>query len=292
MKKRNKTFFGESLQLNSYTYMQYFYRLAEIAISRFEWTGLPDTCDPRYIEMACFTDGAAVVFDDPVMGLLSLSYMPSGSFGIYGEPYNRRAFSKYNSYTAEINADNSVIIWNNMMRVNSFLDLEMFAKRLYNLDRTIDVNVHAQKTPMLLTGSEQQQLGLRNLYKDYDGNMPVIFGDKNLDLNSVSAISTQAPYVSDKLYELKVFIWNEALTYLGIPNTNVLKKERVISDEVQRAQAGAFASRNSALYAREQAAEKISEMFDLDVSVTVRDSDLIDTGMPDVSEEERVVINE
>ena len=108
---------------------------------------------------------------------------------------------------------------------------------------------------------------MKNLYMQYDGNQPFIFGGKDLDINAIKAISTGAPYVSDKLYELKREYWNEALTYLGIANVQTNKKERLITDEVNRTMGGVFASRLSRLNERQEACKKINEMFGLDISV-------------------------
>lgn len=282
---RRKTFFGESLLMNNRTYLSYFYRLAEIAMSRYEWINLPETCDARYLEMALFTQNSAVFMCDEVVGVVNLSVLPGGNFNLYGDPVRIRGYSIYNSTQLVARRDECVLVWNNQMHTNDFSNLQDFAKRLYNLDRTIDVNVGAQKTPVLLTGTENQQLTLRNLYKDYDGNAPVIYGDKGLNADSLKALKTDAPFVSDKLYELKVYYWNEALTYLGVPNTNVMKKERVITDEVQRAQAGAFASRNSSLYTRKKACEEFNRLWPgYDIDVRFRDSDTYETDMPGDSE--------
>ena len=90
-------------------------------------------------------------------------------------------------------------------------------------------------------------------------------------MNSLRAISTNAPYVADKLYQLKTQIWNEALTYLGISNLNIQKKERMITDEVQRNQGGTIASRYSRLEARREAVDKINRMFGTDISVDYRE---------------------
>ena len=285
MMGRKKTFFGESLLLNNSTYISYFYRLAEIAMSRYGWVNLPSTCDARYLEMALFTQNCGVFMKDEIAGIVTLSALPAGGFNIYGDPVRLRGYSRYNATQLEANREECVLVWNNQMHTNDFSALQDFAKRLYNLDRTIDVNVGAQKTPVLLTGSESQQLTLKNVYKDYDGNAPVIYGDKALDIGSLKCLKTDAPYVSDKLYELKVFYWNEALTYLGVPNTNVMKKERVITDEVRRAQAGAFASRNSSLYTRMKACEEFNRLWPgYDISVRFRDSDTYETQMPSQGE--------
>ena len=77
--------------------------------------------------------------------------------------------------------------------------------------------------------------------------------------------------MGDKLYQLKTQYWNEALTYLGISNLNMQKKERLVSDEVSRSQGGVIASRYSRLEARRQAAQKINDMFGLNIEVDYRE---------------------
>lgn len=268
---RRKTNFDESLKMNSYTYLQYVNRLVELSISMFEWENLPDSVDSRYIELGLFNNGSMIYFNDELMGDLCLNCVSQSKLDVYGEPIERRAFSSYNNYNMILDKSNSVIIWNNLLRTNSTLDVEMFAKRLYNLDRIIDVNANAQKTPILLQGNVKQRLTLLNLYKEYDGNSPVIFGDTNLDVNPIKVLTTNSPYIADKIYQLKVQIWNEALTYLGISNINSVKKERMITDEVARNQGGVVASRYSRLVARQEACKKINKMFGTNISVKYRE---------------------
>ena len=256
--------FWESAIDNNASYMQYYYRLVELAISMFEWKNLPDTVDPRFLELSLFTEGQAVFFKDEELGYLGLRCATNGGFNVYRVPINRRAYAD-NGYNRQLTDKDSVIIYNNYLRTNSMLDTVMFAKRLYNLDRAIDVNANAQKTPLLLRCEQSQRLTLLNLYKQYDGNTPVIYGDKSLSTTPIEAISTGAPYVCDKLYQLKTQVWNEALTYLGISNINIQKKERLITDEVTRNQGGTIASRYSRLNARRQACNEINRMFELNI---------------------------
>ena len=142
---------------------------------------------------------------------------------------------------------------------------------MYLLDRIIDVNTNAQKTPVLVQGTEKQRLTLLNLYKEFNGNAPFIFGDKNLDLNALKCLNTGAPYVADKIYQLKTQIWNEALTYLGISNISIQKKERLVTDEVTRNQGGTIASRYGRLQARREAVDKINAMFGTNITVDYRE---------------------
>ena len=270
-RKREKTLFGESATVNNLTYMQYLNRLTELSVSMFEWKNLPPTVDARYLELHLFETGSMVYFDDDVIGNLCLDCLPSGRLDVYGNPVLRRAYSGYNNYQKLLKESHSVIIWNNYLHTNSILEVKMFARRLYNLDRIIDVNANAQKTPVLIQGTEQQRLTLKNLYKEFDGNSPFIFGDKNLDLNSLKCLQTGAPYVCDKLYNLKQMYWNEALTYLGINNTGAQKRERMLAIESSQAQGGTISSRYSRLQSRREAVEKINAMFGTNIEVNYRE---------------------
>lgn len=294
-RKREKTLFGESATVNNLTYMQYLNRLTELSVSMFEWKNLPPTVDARYLELHLFETGSMVYFDDDVIGNLCLDCLPSGRLDVYGNPVLRRAYSGYNNYQKLLKESNSVIIWNNYLHTNSILEVKMFARRLYNLDRIIDVNANAQKTPVLIQGTEQQRLALKNLYKEFDGNSPFIFGDKNLDLNSLKCLQTGAPYVCDKLYNLKQMYWNEALTYLGINNTGAQKRERMLAIESSQAQGGTISSRYSRLQSRREAVEKINTMFGTNIEVNYRE-DFMNVyegqGVDTTEEESEVVLNE
>lgn len=264
MRKNKDRDFWESAYMNNGTFTQYYNRLVELSISMFEWKNLPDTVDPRFLELCLFTDGQAIFFNDDELGYLALQNAMNGGFNVYRIPINRRAYA-INGYQRKLSDKDSVIIFNNYLHTNSKLDAVMFAKRLYNLDRAIDVNANAQKTPVLIKCDETQRLTMLNLYKNYDGNMPFIFADKSLNTNALQVLNTGAPYVADKLYQLKTQIWNEALTYLGISNINVQKKERLITDEVTRNQGGTIASRYSRLNARRDACKQINKMFGLNL---------------------------
>lgn len=269
MKKSKERFtnFFQSAKLNNIDYMLYFNRLKEIAISMYDWENLPDGIDSRFLELTLFEDGQSVFFYDEVLeNYLALQTMIGGNLNVYRLPIKRTAFS-VNGYRKDLTIKNSVIIYNNMIRTNSYSEIMYYAIRLWNLDRIIDVNANAQKTPILIQCDENQRLTLKNLYQQYDGNAPVIYGTKKIDMNKFDVLKTDAPYIADKIHELKVQIWNEALTYLGVPNVSYQKKERLVSDEVNRELGGTIASRESKLKARKQACEQINKMFNLEIKV-------------------------
>lgn len=236
----------------------------------FDWKGLPDTVDERYLELGLFSQGMMIFFNDDILGYLGLRCMINGQFNVYRVPVGRRAYAD-NGYNKQLTVEDSVIIWNNMLRQNCVLDIRMFAEKLADLDRSIIVNARTQKTPVLIQCSENERLSMVNLYKEYDGNAPAIYGDKGLNVKGLTVLKTDAPYTADKLYQLKSEIWNEALTYLGISNVNLVKKERLVTDEVAKNQGGIVASRYSRLQARRQACDEINRMFGLNVSVDYRE---------------------
>lgn len=266
-RKRTKT---KAVHDNNKTYLYYYERLQELAISMFEWSGLPDTVDARFLELSLFKFGMSVFFEDEEMGKLALDVMIGGDLDHYRVPKIRTAYAS-NGYNKPLNEKNSVIIFNNYLRTNSQLPIQMFAERLSNIERTVDTNVLAQKTPTMIQCSENQRLVMKNLYKQYEGNEPFIFGDKSLDMNSIKVLKTDAPLVFNELTQLKREIFNEALTYLGISNVNITKKERLLSDEVTRNMGSIEAQKFTRLNARKEACDKINKMFGLDVDVKYRE---------------------
>lgn len=257
--------FWESAITNTACYDFYYDKIKELSVSAFDWQNVPPEIDIRFMELMLFERGAVVFFrDEDMQQFLCLPYTEQGKWNVYRIPLLRRAFAS-NGYNKKLSIENSVIIYNNVLRIPSIRDCKLFARRLANFDRVIDTNVNAQKTPVLIRCSEKERLTLVNLYKQYEGNEPFIFGDQELAAQPLNSVRTDAPYVADKIYDLKTRYWNEMLTFKGISNLNVQKKERLITDEVARSQGGTIASRYSGLMMRQQACEKINKMFGLDI---------------------------
>ena len=267
--------FNESLLNNRFSYLQYYDRLTDIGLNCFKWKNLPDSVDERFLELVLFENGMAVFFFDDVLGYLCLQTKIGGKLNVYRIPVKRQAWAT-NGYQRNLTDKDSVIIWNNRIHTPSKLDVEIFSQRLYNIDRTIDVNVKAQKTPIAILCDENQRLTMKNLYMQYDGNQPFIFGGKDLDINAIKSINTNAPYLAKDLYDLKERYWNEVMTYLGVANVNN-KRERMNVTEVDRTLGGVYASRLSRLNARKEACEQINKMFGLDIDVEYNSG--LDTNM-------------
>ena len=270
-KKQTAQFYDSLFDALSY---QSFYRdrLTDIALSCVKWKNLPEEIDPRFLEWCLFYDGMAIFFkDDITEKFVCIQVMPSGQFNMYRIPKERTAYAVNGYQNSDLNEHNSVIIYNNLLRKPSVQDIEIYAKKLTNIDLTLNVNVNAQKTPIAIICDETQRLTFQQLYQNYAGNMPFIFGDKGLNLDNVKSINTQADYKGEELNKLKTDIWNEALTYLGVSNVQYQKKERINTEEINRSMGGAFASRRSRIKARQNAVEEINKMFGLSIEVNFED---------------------
>lgn len=278
--------FNESLYKNNRQFQHYYLMLLEMALSRFEWFNLPDDINERFLEWCLVTTGGCILFrdddladdDDPEnTGFLSLRFTyANGSLDVYRDPIYRSAIADNGYQNADLNKNNSVIVYNNRLKTPCETALRLYAERLSNIDRTIDVNINAQKTPLIIVVNEQsQRLTLENLYKKYIGNEDVVFVDKGLNSESIKVLKTDAPFIANQLMELKTAIWNEVLTYLGVGNTMVQKKERLIRDEMQSNMGGVFANRFAPLAERQTAAAKFNKMFNQNVRVDFRSDETI-----------------
>lgn len=279
-----------SAMQNLRTFDYYFNRLTNIATSIFEWKNLPDNVDPRWLELTIFGNGMCLFFhDDDADFYDALPCTIGGTFDNHNIPVLRRAYAA-NGYQAQRDNTNSVIIYHNYLHGVPIWDIEMFATRLADYQRTIDVNTRAQKTPVLLLCDDNQKTTWENTLIKYEGNVPLILGNSGMNPNALTVLKTDAPFVADKIEELRVQVWNDAMSYLGVSNVNVTKKERLITDEVQRNMGGVLASRNSPLEMRREACRQINAMFGLNVDVDFREdilayqSDIIGKTMEDVEE--------
>lgn len=238
---RNRTDLKDAVLINNSTYIDYLERFKKIAMSIFEWVNLPDSMDARYIEKCLYYLGSAGLLHTEEYGFINTKATSAGDFNIYGLPtaiqcysysFNeqRRLYSGLTGQDNDINSE-AILVMNNWERIPTASTIELFALRLYEAERACDVNIKAQKTPVLLLIDDNQRFTMKNLYEQYDGNTPVIFGDKNqLSMDSIKAIRTDAPFVANDIMQYKKEIWNEALSFLGVNNLSE-KRERLISDE-------------------------------------------------------------
>ena len=266
-----------SMMINDKTYIDYLNRLRLIATSLFTWDKLDDyagTGASRFLEQSLYENGRACFVEDSELGYLALKVNPSDKLNVYNLPTKVLAWSI--GYNKEYAFDDVVYIMNNELQMPTADTIQLMAYRLYETERTIDTNLIAQKTPVLIEGDTKTILTLKNVYMQYSGNTPFIFGNKQFDIsNKLNVLKTDAPYLIDKLENHKHEIWNEAMTYLGIDNANTDKKERLITDEVESNNELINYYLNCFYKTRKKACDEINEKYGLDVSIKLN-KDVLD----------------
>lgn len=258
-------------QLNDWTYTDYYYRLLLIARSVFKWNNLPNGINEKWIERYLFNEGNCLFYKDPVRGFMVAKCTQSGNLNYYDEatlltPYGTNYMGKPLQ-----NGDECILIQNNDLMLSTAPTIQLFAYRLADIQRTIDVNISAQKTPVIVLCGEKQKLSIKRAMQQINDNEIAIYGDKTLDIDSIKALKVDAPVVFDKLYTQKQNIWNECMTFLGINNNSQeSKRERLVVNEVEANNEQIEASAEVFLKARQDACERINELFGLDISVEMR----------------------
>lgn len=279
---------------NSEVFWYNFNRLKLKAISMFEWINLPKEIDERYLELMLCQNGYVCFFKDQLVPdvdtYFALQCTLGGRFNVYNIPTVYQIYTA-SGYNARRTAEDSVIIYNNLLHSPTVPLLMYHAYNIANVERTIEINLNQLKRPYIFLVPENQRYTFIKLVNDIKNNQDVIIGNKDLNLDNVNPINTITPNNTLDLYTLKKRYYNEALTDMGINNLNVDKKERLVSDEVSSNDEDVLINRNSMLYARKMACKQINDMFGLNIDVKFR-NEFMEEQKEDIEDIEIVEDNE
>lgn len=254
--------------LNNLTFRVTYDKYKLISMNAFVWEGLPSGILERHIERELFEHGFTSFFKHPEMEYLSLQCNPTGERNVYGDPLRYRANGFGFHYDFDV--DDGVIIENNKLRLSTKDFLLFYVNKITEAERTMDVNVKANKTPVIVLCDDKDVLSFKRLFQQVDGNVPAIFADKSLKAENIQALDMRAKFLGNELMDYKKSVENELLTFLGINNTPVEKRERLITDEAQSNDELIESFFEIQLEARQRACKEINEKYGLNVSVRAR----------------------
>jgi hypothetical protein len=249
-------------------------QIVQLAVNRFRWEGLPDTCDMAFLERTLLEDGVATIakYEGDWYSLRAVTY---GTLDMYGYPVEWRAMG-VNGSEFEVNWDSGVLVYNSMLasgsigfanNSNPWNALELYARDLCHIDRTERMNLMHQCIPWILQGPKEQQQQLANIIKQISGGEPFIAVDEEFSKHfaSVEVLNTTVPYIGEQLETARLNKWNAVYTYLGIDNL-ARKKERMIEDEVSANNEPVTLRALDGLQARRKACDSLEKLgLNLDV---------------------------
>lgn len=255
--------------LNDLTFQAQFDKFKLVCMNEYEWTGLPDGILPRHIEKLLFSKGFACFFRDPKMSFMVLECEPGGELNVYGDPlwYRVHGFN----YQRRVNADDCVIIRNNLLGLPTEPFVMHYVNKITEAERTMDVNIKACKTPVVFACDDKDVLTFKRIFQQVDGNVPAIFADRGINLDSITAFQTGVKFLGNELMDYKRSVEGDLLTFIGQNNTPVDKKERLITDEAEANDQLIASFADLQLQARQKACEEINALFGLNISVRRRE---------------------
>lgn len=254
--------------LNDLTFKVIYDKYKLIALNAFEWGNLPSGIQERHIERELFSKGFSSFFRDPKMSYMSLPCSSTGTLNTYGDPlkYNVYGFN----YRRTLKHDELVIIENNKLKIPTDQFLMFYVNKLTEAERTMDVNVKANKTPVVVICDDKDVLSMKRVFQQVDGNTPAIFADRSLNLDNMQALDLKTKFLGNDLMIYKKTVENELLTFLGQNNLPVEKKERLITDEANSNNQLIESFFDLGLEARQRAVKEINAKYGLNITVKRR----------------------
>lgn len=256
----------QSASFNARTYDMYRQWLTAMALNRFRWVNLPPGVSERMLEQTLYYNGVATISemtdrDGNGTGLYYGLQAVTRSRPNAQDDYNEWTSQGVTDFSYESNIGTGVLIWDNRQRMPISGVIDLFARRLTAIDRTLDVNMLQQRTPFVVTGPQGKELDVAQVMKSIAGGEPAVVGYENLtSLIKVEAIQTGVPCIAQDINTAWTMVWNNALRFLGMGGINE-KAERLVTEEAETQNEPSELMALDPLTARREACEAYNELY-------------------------------
>ena len=227
---------------NLLTYDQVMANARLLATSRFKWQSKdvqPKDRLSEFIEMLLYLKGQCALFKD-TDGWKVRCCVPSGGLDEYGQPESFNLTDYNGTHMVTVKNDDERFIWikNNAACIPTIFWIVKYCNRVAKIERTMDLNIDAQKTPFMIETSPEIHLSIQNIFKEIRQMDEVVYVDQKTGIkDNVQVLKLDAPYLVDKLYAQKQNEFNDLLNFLGIntvkeKTAHILYKEATATDEL------------------------------------------------------------
>lgn len=249
---------------NDLMFQDIFVYLSNLCINMTKWN-LPKSCNERALKETLYFEGRALFFYDLYnsMGMMHTPVILDDGLNHYYEHTKYKAVSwGYNeSYTPE----NAVLIRANPYMYPLAWTIGIYAERIMQAARTIDVFASTLKRPWVFYTDDESQLEAKVIVNEIEKNEIMLLVDKNATLpqqfRDKGEQNRTDPKGLEILWKHKDNLMNEVMTRIGINNNNSEKKERQIMDEVNANNQLVMLSIDTMIDTQKKACDAINKMF-------------------------------
>ena len=261
-----RSFADQQVSTRNFELMFYRRRFERMLLTMFDWSNLPDGISERFLETSLYLHGFVIMYKNAA-GFYVVRNAVANGLNAYEEPTSYTTFTASGTQadllpSETIDADDCVVIWNNYQRQGDYSNVDFYARKLQNIEMTITENLEQLKQPYIIGCDEGQKETVTQIMKKKTNGEPIIMVNnmsaRGIDFNIFDLKIND--HTSD-LMDLKHEYINEALTFFGVNNVTVIKKERLVSGEASQNDEQILLMRNARFKTRLEAVEEMAKKF-------------------------------
>ena len=239
----------------------------------FKYNNLPDTLPPEEIEKLLQVNGKAFIFnhDGEIVAVkIELIY---DEVNIYGKPLKGNVYLQDKKELITVNLSDGVLISNDYLELGLLPILEKYSKFINESELTLYITNIWKRASKLISASDDLTLNSARAFinKMEQGEIGIISTNPIIDSLTVSNETVTTVSMGDLIqYDnyFKSLLFNE----IGLSYNKQMKKERLITSEVEQEQDSNKPVIENMLACRIRGTEKVNEKFNLNITVDVSES--------------------
>ena len=235
----------------------------------FEYTGLPETIPAKELEKILQLKGFAFITE--VSGkLYAFACSKSGEQDAYGNPLQVTIANPYLKFNKTLNIDgDGVLFSSDEMDLGLYPLFEKCNTQLVENEITMTLWGFNARTQKLISAPDDKTKESADLYlkKIIDGDLSVIGENALFDGVKVQATQNGQGVTVQSMIEYHQYIKSVLFNEVGISSNFNMKRERLVSGEVEQSEDSLFPFVYNMLQCRQNAVNAINEKYGLNITV-------------------------
>lgn len=318
--------FYDGIEDKSFIFHIYFNYFTNITASLFKLKNCPDTIDKDFVIRTLIRTGSCAFFKIPndekykkmmksnILGtdidltnlLIAQPFNTCKMYDLYGYPTSitlQSGINCANTFTGITldNRDYFEIVRLNPQATSLYGVIYYFVNKMTEVQRSIDVNVFNNQTPLVLEAVPEQKTTIEETMKKWSNQLKyIILNKKNVRKEDFfESRDIGAEWKAGHMIEAMLYYKSEFYTMIGINHTPYEKKANLVKDEVRSNSHILRITIDSMLDTLNTDIKKVNEKFGTEMHFEYALDSIYDTAIPSdaeskekagiITEEERVV---